>query len=291
MVEHYRRLVEAELDAFLPSEREEPASVHKAMRYSVFSGGKRLRPILTMMAADAVGGEGEKFAGPASAVELLHTYTLIHDDLPCMDDDDLRRGRPTCHKVFGDTVSLLAGDALLSASFEMLVRRSLESGVPAEAVAGLVESMARASGSLGVVGGQVADMEAEGRDVSLEQLKSIHARKTGELFRYSITAGGVMCGAARDELEKLDECAYHFGQLFQITDDILDVRGDESKLGKPIGSDEKNAKATYPSIMGIERSMEAAEEAARRAVEALEGLRGDVSVMRDLIAYVLTRES
>jgi len=270
-----KELVDRELDSYLPKPQERPASLHKALRYSVFAGGKRLRPILTMLAAQTVGFEPERLAGPASAVELLHTYTLIHDDLPCMDDDDLRRGKPSAHKAFGEAVALLAGDALLTGAFGMLIETAGRAGFPAEAISRVALELAQAAGSLGIIAGQIEDLAAEGRDIGLDELQYIHSRKTGDLFEYSCRAGAILAGASDQDIEKLSRFGELFGLLFQITDDILDEVGDQSKLGKPTGSDKESQKATYPSMLTLDGAWRIAESTGSEACEFLVDLPGD----------------
>ena len=286
-----KELVNKHLDSYLPPIKEEPGRLHEAMRYSVFAGGKRMRPILTLMAAQAVGADPRPLVGPASAVELFHTYTLIHDDLPCMDDDDLRRGKPSCHKVFGESLALLAGDALQSAAFDMLIKKGREANLDAVAMLKVTQELAQAAGSLGVVAGQVQDLHAEGRDISIDELQNIHRQKTGELFVYAVRAGAILGGASDEDLEKITGFGEYFGLLFQITDDILDVVGDEQKLGKPIGSDAEKKKATYPQMLTLDGAWKIAEETASGACDFLTGLSGDCAPLYSLSALLLSRES
>jgi geranylgeranyl diphosphate synthase type II len=242
------------------------------------------------MAAQACGGDPEKLIGPAAAVELLHTYTLIHDDLPCMDDDDLRRGKPSCHKVFGEAIALLAGDALQTAAFDMLVEKGREAGLDEKALLSAVQELAIAAGSQGVVAGQCLDLAAEGQDIGLDELQNIHRLKTGELFVYAVRAGVILAGK-EEFMDPMTGFGEYFGLLFQITDDILDVVGSSEKLGKPIGSDAEKAKATYPSMLTLDGAWKIAEETASSACEFLETLPGDASPLYSLAAMLLSRDN
>jgi len=248
------------LDRLLPSESQPPVSLHTAMRYSVFAGGKRLRPILCKMAFERFGGEGERIYPPACALEMIHTYSLIHDDLPCMDDDDLRRGKPTSHVKFGEAMAILAGDALHAIAFENLAKSG---------DIRVVADVARAIGTEGLVGGQVFDLEAEGGVPTAETLERIHRGKTGALIATSLRAGALIAGASDEDVEKVSIYGEKLGLAFQIIDDILDIIADESALGKPIGSDAERDKATYPCLYGIDESRRLAEKLVREAKEAL----------------------
>jgi geranylgeranyl diphosphate synthase type II len=253
-----------------------PLRLASAMRYSVMAGGKRLRPLLCLMAAEACGGGGDlDSALPAAcALEFIHTYSLIHDDLPAMDDDDLRRGRPTCHRAFDEATAILAGDGLLTLAFEVVARHVQ----PAEAALACVRTLAEASGPEGMVGGQMADLQAEGRtDGTTEKLEAIHRRKTGALLRASLRMGGITAGADESELRALDAYGHAVGLAFQIVDDLLDVEGDETKLGKRVGKDSELGKWTYPAFLGIEGSRMRARRLAEDAAAALAplGARGD----------------
>ncbi|SYZ73792.1 geranyltranstransferase [Candidatus Zixiibacteriota bacterium] len=245
-IEQKRHLVDTLLDKYLPPEDAYPQMLHRAMRYSVLAGGKRIRPILAMVAYESFGGDNEDIINRAAcALEMVHTYSLIHDDLPCMDDDDLRRGIPTLHKKFDEATAVLAGDALHDIAFDLLA----ESGSAAA-----VKELAQAIGTYGMLGGQMADVEAEGKEVSLEQIQYIHAHKTGALIRASVRIGGILAGVDKNILTQLTLYGEKAGLAFQIIDDILDVEGDERKLGKTVGSDCKNNKATYPGVVGLSRA-------------------------------------
>jgi geranylgeranyl diphosphate synthase type II len=267
-----------------------PEKLREAMRYSLMAGGKRLRPVLVLAAAEMFGAPAERVMPAACALEMIHTYSLIHDDLPCMDDDDLRRGRPTNHKVYGDAVATLAGDALLTMAFELLGRQAQAPGVTPANAARAVAEVACAAGAAGMVGGQVLDLEWEGRDASAEQLKQIHRLKTGALFRASLRAGAILAGAAEADLALLDEYAEHFGLAFQIQDDVLDVIGDAAKTGKGVGRDEKLHKSTYVSHYGLTGAQERARKEVRLACAALQKYGKTASFLVSLANFVVDRE-
>jgi len=288
-------LIDLQLRSVLPEsldteDNRVPEKLHEAMEYAVFAGGKRMRPILTLMAAQACGYNPEKLIGAASAIELLHTYTLIHDDLPCMDDDDLRRGKASCHKVFGEDIALLAGDALQTAAFDMLVEKGREAGVSDKALLSCVQELSIAAGREGVVAGQCLDMAAEGQDISLDELQNIHRLKTGELFVYAVRAGVILSGK-EEFMEPMTGFAEYFGLLFQITDDILNVVGTTEALGKPVGSDEKKSKATYPSMLTLDGAWKIAEETASSACDFINTVPGDAMPLYSLAAMLLSRDS
>lgn len=248
--------VEAELLRSLPPDWDVPGPLREAMNYSLTAGGKRLRPILVLAAAEAVGGDPEAAMPAACAVEMVHTYSLMHDDLPAMDNDDFRRGKPTSHKVFGEATAILAGDALLTHAFYALVQASHAHGVPAERVLAVVADLSVYAGAKGMVGGQVADMLGEQGITGVEELEYIHTHKTGDMIVFSLKAGARIAGATEKQLTALERFGYSIGLAFQIQDDILDLTGDEAKLGKPLKSDEEQGKVTYPYLMGLEPSRE-----------------------------------
>jgi geranylgeranyl diphosphate synthase type II len=258
-----RQLVDAALDRFLPSEDTPPPSVHRAMRYSVLAGGKRLRPILVIAGAELVGVQSSRVMPTACALEMIHTYSLIHDDLPAMDDDDYRRGRLTNHKVFGDAIAILAGDALLTLAFQLVAQNAALTGVDAKVVCDVVAEIAEAAGTLGMVGGQVVDIESEGKTITPEALEYIHIHKTAALLRASLSVGARLGGADAAALAAVGEAGQSLGLAFQIVDDILDVEGSLETLGKTAGSDERKQKVTYPALHGIEASR----REARRLIE------------------------
>jgi geranylgeranyl diphosphate synthase type II len=257
-IEQKRHQVDLLLDKYLPREDIYPQVLHQAMRYSVLAGGKRIRPILALTAYEAFGGRDENIIYPAAcSLEFVHTYSLIHDDLPCMDDDDLRRGMPTLHKKFDEATAVLAGDALHDLAFRLLA----ESGSSR-----VVTELATAIGTFGMLGGQMADVEAEGKDVSLEEIQFIHSHKTGALIRASVRIGAILAGIDEKLLSRLTLYGEKIGLAFQIIDDILDVEGDQEKLGKKVGSDCKNKKATYPGTMGVARAHEDADRLIDEAI-------------------------
>ena len=258
-----RQLVDAALDGFLPREDTPPPSVHRAMRYSVLAGGKRLRPILVIAGAELVGAQPSRVIPTACALEMIHTYSLIHDDLPAMDDDDYRRGRLTNHKMFGDAIAILAGDALLTLAFQLVAQNAALTGVDARVVCDVVAEIAVAAGTLGMVGGQVVDIESEGKTLTPEALEYIHIHKTAALLRASLSVGARLGGADAAALAAVGDAGQSLGLAFQIIDDILDVEGSLATLGKTAGSDERKQKVTYPALHGIEASR----REARRLIE------------------------
>jgi geranylgeranyl diphosphate synthase type II len=248
-----RTLVDAALDRRLPPADEPPPTIHEAMRYSVFAGGKRLRPILTLLACEAVGGSAEDAMPAAAALEMIHTYSLIHDDLPAMDDDDYRRGRPTCHRVYGEAIAILAGDALLTHAFQVLADPGPTRLLP-EWRLRVIAEIAEAAGSFGMVGGQAVDILSEGREIDRPTLLYLHNHKTGALIRASVRAGAIAGGATEEQLQALTRYGERVGLAFQIVDDILDIEGASAEMGKTAGSDLRRKKATYPAVLGLEES-------------------------------------
>jgi geranylgeranyl diphosphate synthase type II len=272
---------DAAMDRLLPAESERPGTIHAAMRYCVFGGGKRLRPVLCIAAAEACGGKREDALAAACAVELMHTYSLVHDDLPCMDDDDLRRSRPTCHRVYGEGMAVLCGDALLTEAFAVLARsKSVE----------MIAELASAGGSRKLIGGQVLDLEGEGKSFSLAELIRIHEAKTAALLTTSIRLGAMSAGADSEQMATLTKFGRALGLAFQVIDDILDITQTTENLGKTAGKDAAVAKATYPAVMGLEESRK---EAARLTAEALEALAvfGENGArLREIAGRMLLRE-
>ena len=273
---------ESALWEYLGSWAGAPARLQEAVAYSLFAGGKRLRPVLVLGASEIVSGSDEAAMPLACAVEMIHTYSLIHDDLPAMDDDDLRRGRPTCHVKYGEAMAILAGDALLTMAFDMAARPGRTD---------LVAELARSAGVAGMVGGQVIDLESEGRSIVLEDLRHLHALKTGALIRASVRLGAMAARAENEQLAALTAYGEHIGLAFQIADDMLDVVGSEEALGKPIGSDIANEKSTYPALVGLDRSRELAREAATAAVKALQPFGPEAAPFRALADFIVERES
>ena len=278
--------VDAILDRLLPSESTAPTRLHQAMRYSVFGAGKRLRPVLCLAAAEAIGGDNEPALIPAAAVEILHTYTLIHDDLPAMDDDALRRGRATCHIAFDEATAILAGDALLTLSFEWLTQTRC---APPHSAIDLVRELATASGSTGVIGGQMADIEGETTPLTIEQLVYIHTHKTGDLIRAAVRLGAMTAGATDVQLAALTAYAEHIGLAFQIADDVLNATGTAEQLGKAAGTDAALGKMTYVAAYGVEGAREKAAALITRAKAALADLPGNTEPLAALADYVVTR--
>jgi geranylgeranyl diphosphate synthase type II len=268
-LEERRLLVDEALGRFLPDASDHPKEIHEAVRYSVFAGGKRLRPILVLAAAEAAGGQVENALPTAAAIELIHTYSLIHDDLPAMDDDDFRRGRPTCHKVYGEALAILAGDALLTQAFILLSGEPSSVRPDATARLRVINEIAQAAGSKGMVGGQVVDILQEDREVDLATLLYLHTHKTGSLIRACLRVGGIISSAGPEQMEALTRYGDRIGLAFQIVDDILDVEGSLEALGKRAGSDLRKKKATFPSLLGLEESRRRAQALVAEAQHAL----------------------
>ena len=275
------------LDRFLPAATAKPATIHRAMRYSLFAGGKRIRPALCLAAAAACGGDEAQALPLACAVECIHTYSLVHDDLPAMDDDDYRRGKLTNHKVFGEGIAVLAGDALLTQAFEIAARCQ---GWPRYSHQAIILELARAAGSLQLIAGQVADLEGEGNRISAQHLRYIHERKTSALLCCSVRLGGMSANCTPAQLKALTDFGYHVGLAFQVIDDILDVTQTSEKLGKTAGKDTKAQKATYPSIVGLERSRKIAGQLTQRAFNSLKGFRGKAVALEALAEFLLRRD-
>jgi geranylgeranyl diphosphate synthase, type II len=270
------------LAAYVDSWDGVPDSLLEAMRYSLFAGGKRLRPTLALGAAELVSGDDTPALPVACALEMIHTYSLIHDDLPSMDNDDLRRGKPTCHKAFNESTAILAGDGLLTMAFD--IAATTES-------CAIMREIAQAAGVAGMVGGQQWDLEGEGERLDMAGLQRIHRAKTGALIRVALRAGAMAASATQAQVEALTAYGEHLGLAFQITDDILDVVGTEAVLGKPVGSDVSLDKSTYPALVGLDESRRLAEEAVTSAIGALSDFGGDADMFRELASYLATRET
>ena len=281
------QVVDRALSRYLPKESAKPVTLHKAMRYSVFAGGKRLRPVLALAAAEACGGAAKAALPAACAVECIHTYSLIHDDLPCMDDDDLRRGRPTNHKVFGEGVAVLAGDALLTVAFEILAQAE---PTKRYSTAAQITELAHASGSRWLVGGQVADLEGEGKKLTGIDLQYIHRCKTAALLTTSIRLGAMSANATPAQLKALTTFGQSVGLAFQVIDDILDVTQSSEKLGKTAGKDVSSQKATYPAIHGLEKSRKEAHRLTATAHRSLTIFGKNGTTLQALADYLLARE-
>ena len=284
-----QKAVDAALNRWVPPESENPSTIHRAMRYSLFAGGKRIRPLLAIAAAEAVSGAPAGIESAACALELIHTYSLIHDDLPALDNDDLRRGRPTCHKVFGDAMAILAGDALLTLAFEVLSK--LEN-VDACRRIELVRELATAAGTVGgMIGGQVNDLEGEGQVPTAPLLESIHRAKTGALLRASVRMGAIYAGADSGQLAELTGFGEHVGLAFQIVDDVLDDEQSSEALGKTAGKDAAQKKITFPAVYGIERSREMAEQERLDAHRALQSFADRAQRLRELADLIVRRNA
>ncbi len=285
-------LVDVALDKYLPREEERPQSLHKAMRYSVFAGGKRVRPVLMLAACEAVGGNIEVAMPAACAMEMIHTYSLIHDDLPAMDDDDFRRGRPTNHKVFGEAIAILAGDGLLTEAFKLMSDQGFASSVDPGARVAVIHEISRSAGSYGMVGGQVVDMECEGKqDIDLPTVQYIHTHKTGALIKASVVAGALLGGADERQLSAIRRYGEAAGLAFQIADDILDIEGTTEEIGKDAGSDEARGKATYPAVMGLAAAKQEAMAMMDEAMSALSHFGESADPLREIAAYIVKRKN
>ena len=289
LVDH-RRAVEQALDQYIAPDDDSPAQVYEAMRHSVFAGGKRLRPILVLAGAEVTGLDAQAVLPAACAVELVHTYSLIHDDLPAMDDSPTRRGRPTCHVLYGEAMAVLAGDALHALAFELLARTMEISGIPGNRVVRAIAEVARGIGTRGMVGGQVLDILASQEPVAPGDVHKIHHLKTGSLIRACVRVGGILGGASPDDLDALSRYGDNVGLAFQIVDDILDVVGEETKLGKGTGSDAAQAKITFPGMFGLAASRRLAQGATTQAMLALEPLGDRGRWLHDLALFLLSRD-
>jgi len=282
-----QRQVDTALSRFLPREVAAPQTIHKAMRYSIFAGGKRLRPILALAAAEACGGKIETALAPACATEIMHTYSLVHDDLPCMDDDDLRRGRPTSHKVFGEGMAVLTGDALLTQVFIVIAQTP---ATKRYSVKDYVEEIARTGGSKKLIGGQVLDLEGEGKQLNKKELIRIHEAKTAALLVTSVRLGAMSANTTPTKLEALTAFGYNLGLAFQVIDDILDVTQTTEILGKTAGKDEAVDKSTYPAILGLEKSRQEAARLTKKALRSLEIFGKKGQRLEQIARYLLERE-
>lgn len=284
----YKEILERQMEQSV-NKLQTPAVLKDAMLYSLTAGGKRIRPLLLFATLDALGENPERGLFPACAIEMLHTYSLIHDDLPSMDDDDLRRGKPTNHKVFGEAHAILAGDALLTFSFQMIAEAP-KTSISSEAKLELIRELALAAGAEGMVGGQVADIEGEDKSLKLEELKYLHSHKTGKLLTYSVMAGAVIAGANMEEKRYLHDFSMHLGLAFQIRDDLLDLVGDEEIIGKPVGSDEEKHKSTYPALLGVEGATAALEEQISKALTSLEKTGAKTALLKAITNLVAKRD-
>jgi geranylgeranyl diphosphate synthase, type II len=292
-------IVDSTLERYFPNPPEgegegKPSnSLHRAIRHSLLNGGKRIRPILSIAAFEAVGGKGDHILPFACALEMIHTYSLIHDDLPAMDNDDFRRGKPTCHKMFGEAIGILAGDGLLTEAFKLMTNRSSWDGPSNDKalILDVVHDIAKAAGISGMVGGQVADIESEGKEVDLPLLQYIHTHKTGAMILASIRVGARLGGASGETLQAFTRYAERIGLAFQIIDDILNVEGKAIALGKSTGTDLSRGKATYPSLLGLEESKRRATELVQLAVESLKPYGPEADPLREIARFIIAREN
>lgn len=286
-----RKIIDEALDRYLPGEERYPSTIFAAVRYSLFAGGKRIRPILCLASAEAVGGRIETVLPVACALELIHTYSLIHDDLPAIDNDDFRRGRPTSHKVFGENIAILAGDALLTEAFHLMSEIRLMEDIPPARLLSVIHDIAEAAGYFGMVGGQVVDVQSEGKTVDLDTLHYIHTRKTGALITASVKAGALLSGASEEELNALTHYARNVGLAFQIADDILNVEGDRNIMGKSTGSDADRGKVTFPAVVGLEASRQKAKDLVNNALHAIAHLDHRADPLRMIATFIVERRS
>jgi geranylgeranyl diphosphate synthase type II len=284
-------IIDKSLEKLVPPSTAFPPSVNEAIRYSLFAGGKRVRPILAIAAAEASGARTTDLLPIAGSLELIHTYSLIHDDLPAMDDDDFRRGRATCHKVYGEAIAILAGDGLLNMAFEVLSDPRRLKAVPAQRLVAIIREISTASGVYGMVGGQVVDMESEGKEIDFPTLEYIHTHKTGALIRASVRTGALYAKVGKKKFAALTHYGEMVGLAFQIADDILDISGSMEETGKDEGSDLKKGKQTFPSFYGLEESRRRAVEVSDRAVLALKDFGREADPLRALAKYIVNRVS
>ncbi len=292
-LQEQKERVDSALERYLPKKEELTSNLHRAMQHSLFAGGKRIRPILAIASFEAAGGKGERILPVACALEMIHTYSLIHDDLPAIDNDDTRRGKPTCHKVFGEAVALLAGDGLLTEAFRLMTHphgTERFSGDEALALIDLMNEVAQAAGVSGMVGGQVVDIESEGKAVDLPTVQYIHTHKTGAMILASVRAGARLGGARETLLRALTRYGESLGLSFQIADDILNVEGKAALMGKQTGTDLFKRKATYPSVLGVEESKARSKELVEIAIDALKQLGPEADPLREIARFIIARE-
>jgi len=285
-----REMVDKALERFMPRPEGPATDLIEAMNYSLFAGGKRLRPILCIAGAEAVGGDGEKVLPAACALELIHTYSLIHDDLPAMDNDDLRRGKPTSHKVFGEAMAILAGDGLLTEAFNMLGQLGLQGGLSADIMKRTIGIIAAASGWQGMVGGQAVDIQSEGKDIDIKVLDYIHSHKTGALITASVVSGAVIGGATQTQIDDLTLYGEKIGLAFQISDDILDIEGSAEEMGKGTGGDSRKGKNTFPSIYGLNESKEILGRSIDSAIKSLDRFDHRADPLIQIARYIIERK-
>lgn len=286
---HRKQLIDSWLEQIMKKDDTFPLVIHQAMRYAIFNGGKRLRPIMVLEGARLAGANPEDLKMMACAMEMIHSYSLVHDDLPAMDDDDLRRGKPTCHIVYGEANAILTGDALLTGAFQMMAASMTQPGIDPVRLLQVIGEIAQAAGSEGMIGGQVVDLESEDKELEHKELEQLHCLKTGALFKASLRAGAILGGMNQAGLQMLDQYAHYFGLAFQITDDILDVTGDQQLIGKPVGSDAKNLKTTYTTLFGIDGAQTMADECVSACLASLNGFGPEADFLRSLARYTLHR--
>jgi geranylgeranyl diphosphate synthase type II len=285
-----RALIDETLKGFMPEPEGPTSELIRAMDYSLFAGGKRLRPILCMAGAEAVGGEGRDALPVACALEMIHTYSLIHDDLPAMDNDDMRRGKPTSHKVFGEALAILAGDGLLTEAFNLMIRSDLPEKIGTACFQEVITLISVAAGHRGIVGGQAVDVMMEGKEVDSSIVDFIHNHKTGALISASVCSGAILGGGSRQELDEIASYGNKIGLAFQISDDILNIEGDSEKMGKRAGSDEQKGKNTYPSVYGMERSKVILKESIDAAINSLKQFGNSADPLRQIAGYIIERK-
>lgn len=285
-----KAIVDAALQNYFPDSEGLTSDLIKAMRYSLFAGGKRLRPILCIAGAEATGGFEDDVLPVACALEIIHTYSLIHDDLPMMDDDDLRRGKPTNHKVFGEPIALLAGDGLLTEAFSVMTSPEMAKRVPSQTLLQAIRMIARAAGHEGMVGGQAVDIQWEGRPADIEVVRFMHGHKTGAMITASVASGALLAGAQESQFRAVVSYGEKIGLAFQISDDILDIEGDSEIMGKRAGADEEKKKMTYPAVLGLEQSRALQNELVQGAIQALHEFDGKAEPLRRIAQYIIERK-
>jgi geranylgeranyl diphosphate synthase type II len=284
-----KKYIETALDKIIIKETEYPDTLYKAVRYSIFAGGKRIRPILMIAAAQAVGGKKEDVLYPACAVEMIHTYSLIHDDLPAMDNDNLRRGKPTCHRVYGNAAAILAGDALLTEAFAVLTNKRFTKNKKPALVMDVINDISTAAGYRGMIAGQMVDMELQGGDIDFAKLEFLHIHKTGALICACVKAGAKIGGASPKRLKQLVRYGERIGLAFQIVDDILDITGEKDLTGKESGQDKKLGKITYPKVVGIRESKNIANELLSSALDSIKSFDKNADALREIARYIIKR--
>ncbi|HHV16092.1 MAG TPA: polyprenyl synthetase family protein [Gelria sp.] len=290
-LEKRKQYIDSCLQKYLTRSDAYPPVIHEAMHYAIFNGGKRLRPIMVLEGAKLAGGSQESAVPVACALEMIHSYSLVHDDLPAMDNDELRRGKPTCHIVFGEANAILTGDALLTGAFAVMTGSAGMPGVKLDNLIRVIKEIADAAGSQGMIGGQVIDLESEGQNIDYDTLKTLHSLKTGKLFQTALRCGGILNDINQQGLQAIDKYSSNFGLAFQITDDILDVTGSEELTGKPAGSDAKNAKTTYPGLFGLEKSRQLAVDCVQACIDSLQNFGSEADFLRQLAYYILQRQN